>query len=310
MATFTKTTQNALGLLNVGAGVFNALRTTSRITTPLNNQREFNNIRNATLSNIRRYGVQKTNLAYLNIQIPQILSQAYKSSISELLLLASTRGDTFPLPGSALATSEIKRYGIGPVEKKPYLTIFNDITVDFIADSSGNIHKLFYMWMNSIINFTDLPRQGGKRDSFAGNTSTGKDPFTVEFKDEYKTRIVLRTFDEQQQLLADIFLENAFPVSLGEIQYNWNNESQLVRFPVTFNFTHWTYDLQSANFGFVPPRAENSNNQTNWVYQLLINYYPAIQALELASRKPQQVQDVLNIVNAGQTNLSPLTRYF
>jgi hypothetical protein len=206
-----------------------------------------------------------------------------------------------------IATSEIKRYGVGPIEKKPYLPIFNDMTIDFIADNNGDIHKFFYMWLNSIVNFTDLPREGGSKDQFG---TSSKDPFAVEFKDDYAIPVTIRTYSDFQKKLVDVTLENAFPVSIGEIQYNWNDENQLVRFPVTFSYTHWKYNIDDPDFKFASPKAEESKLNNDIIYQLLIKAYPAAQALELALRRPQQIQDVLNIVNAGRTGLSPITRYF
>lgn len=307
MATFTKTSQNILGAINLGASIGSALGLGSRYTTPQEDQKPFNSTRQNVLAGIRRFGIQKTNLAYLTFDLPNILKAVPGITSSQILLLTTSRADVFSVPNINFATSEIKRYGIGPLEKKPYLPIFNDITVDFIADNNGDIHKFFYMWMNGIINFLDLPREGGRRDQFG---LSQKDPFTIEFKDDYSIPLTIRTFSDFQKQLVEVVLEGAYPISIGEIQYNWNDESQLVRFPVTFTFTHWRYNIDAPEFQFATPSAEQSKLNGDIIYNLLIKAYPAAQALELAFRRPQQVQDVLNIVNAGRTSLSPLTRYF
>jgi len=306
MAEFTKTSQNILGLINAGAAIGSALGLGSRLKTPQPTQKKFNDIRADTLAGIRKFGIQKTNLGYVTFELPRLLL-GVPGVTPQITLLARSRAHTFPIPSVNFATSEIKRYGVGPVEKKPYLPLFTDINIDFIGDSEGDIHKFFYIWMNGIINFTDLPRNGGRKDLYG---SSSKDPFAIEFKDEYKTTLVMRTFNDMQEELTEIRLFNCFPVSLGEIQYNWGDENTLVRFPVSFNFTHWAYNQEDPKFRFSAPQVDVSKNNVDLVYQFLINAYPAAQAIELATRRPQQVQDVVNIVNAGRTRLSPITSYF
>jgi hypothetical protein len=161
--------------------------------------------------------------------------------------------------------------------------------------------------MNSIVNFFELPTENSKKDSFG---TSSKAPFTLEYKKNYTSKIVISLFNDTQGKSSEVILENAFPITLSEIQYDWGSESQLVRFTVGFNFTHWTYNIQDPSFGFSIPQVEKSSANFDFIYNTLIQLYPAAQALELASRRPQQVQDVLNIVNAGKTGLSPITRYF
>lgn len=307
MANFSKSAQNILGAISAGSALVSGVQGLlgSRRITPDADQQLYNGIREHVLADIRKWGIQKTNLGYVLMDVPTTLRNI--SNTQEVLFLAQRRADQFPIPGVQIATSELRRYGVGPFEKKPYLPTFADINIDFIGDSQGNIHKYFYMWLNSMVNFFEVPAENAKKDKF-GNSS--KNPFALEYKDNYKTRITILTFDENQKKMCEIYLHNAFPVSVGEIQYNWSDENQLVRFPVSFNYTHWTYNIDSENFGFSAPQVETSRAGFDFVYNFLIQLYPAAQALELATRRPQQIQDVLNIVNAGKTGLSPITRYF
>lgn len=311
MATFTKTAQGALGAISAGASILNAFGVGSTLKTPSPSQNNFNLLREGILADVRKYGIQKANLGYALIKMPNTLS--FVSGTERIILLAQNRADRFPIPSVSLATSDIRRYGIGPIEKKPYLPLFTDVSIDFIGDNSGNIHKFFYLWMNSIVNFFELPAENSKKDSFGGTSlvsQSNKSPFTLEYKQNYATNITLRMFSDNQEKTSDIILENAFPITLSEIQYDWGSENQLVRFTVGFTFTHWTYNISDPSFGFQIPQVEKSSANFDFIYNFLIQLYPAAQAIELASRRPQQVQDVLNIVNAGKTGLSPITRYF
>ena len=51
---------------------------------------------------------------------------------AKIAALATYRGDSFAQPGVSMATTEIKRYGVGPIERKPYLPIFTDQQFSFI----------------------------------------------------------------------------------------------------------------------------------------------------------------------------------
>lgn len=302
MAEFTKTAQTILGGISVGTSIATAFGIGSRLSSPSPSQQPFEDIRSQVYADVRRWGIRKANLGYVTFSVPNTLSTL--SNSKEILLLSQNRANQFPIPSVSLATSDIRRYGVGPFEKKPYLPTFTDVTIDFIGDSAGNIHKFFYIWMNNIVNFFELPRENSKKDVF------NKNPFAVEYKDNYTTRISLLTFSDNQEKATEVFLENAFPISISEIQYDWSNENQLVRFGVTFSFTHWTYDIQNSNFGFNVPQVETTSGNFDYVYNFLIQLYPAAQALELATRRPREIEDVLNIVNAGRTGLSPITRYF
>lgn len=309
----TRTIQDILAIANAGASIRQLFR--GDISTPEKiderKQNVFNDVRQQVLADVRKFGIQKSNLAYLAIrEVPKILQEVPgvgTSGTDGLLFLTRNRTDSFSIPAVSFATSDIKRYGIGPVEKKPYLPIFSDMTIDIIADSFGDIHRFFYMWMNGISNFFELPNENAPFDQYGASS---KHPFTMEYKDNYTTSLQIRTFSDSQEILCDVELMGAYPISIGEIQYNWNNQNELVRFPVTFTYVHWRYDYVSSKFGFNVFKQEQSKSNFDFVYNMLIQLYPAAQALQLATRRPQQVQDVLNIVNAGRTGLSPITRYF
>lgn len=307
MADFTKSAQTLLGGVALGASIAGALGFGSTLRTPTEKQGAFDQIRKDILSDVRKFGIQRTNLGYVSMGTPNILGRNGINLGDQFLGLISTRASQFAIPAVSLATSELRRYGVGPMEKKPYMPMFQDITLDFIGDSNGNLHKMFYIWMNGVVNFQKDPVENASRDLYG---SSSKHPYALEYKDNYKTVIVVRTFNDNQELLSDIQLHDAYPVSIGEIQYNWADENSLVRIPVTFTYTRWSYDTENPKFGLVGGGIETSSSGFDFVYKALSQIYPAAQAIELATRRPSQIQDVLKIVNAGKSGLSPITRYF
>jgi hypothetical protein len=238
-------------------------------------------------------------MAHIVFDPPKIFGSELKVSGSKkIAALATYRADTFTQPGVSMATTEVKRYGVGPIERKPYLPIFTDQTFSFINDSDGLIHKFFYLWMNGIVSFDELPRGNSQDDIFQ------KLPFEVEYKDEYKTTLSLYVYNEVQRNVGVIKLENAYPIFLGDVQRGWADQNQLVRFPVTFTYSHWRYeDLPET----LDPQAFNVNTGGKGLSlsQSIMKYAAILQTIS-STKKPQNVNDILNVVNSGSTILKTL----
>ena len=295
MANFNKTLQQVIGYTSL-LGVLN--RGTGN-TTPNPSQQNYRNFSDSVRANIRKHGIQKTSMAHIVFDPPKILGTLEKiAGAKKIAALATYRGDTFAQPGISMATTEIKRYGIGPIERKPYLPIFTDQQFSFINDSDGLIHKFFYLWMNGIVGFDALPQQSAARDIF------NKLPFEVEYKDHYKTTIDMYIYNEVQHKVGVLKLENAYPIFLGDVQRGWADMSQLVRFPVTFTYSHWRYEdlpntLEPDAFIRQSPGRNLSMSQT------LLKYASVIQTIS-STKRPQNVNDILNVVNTGSTILKTL----
>src|SRR6478736_655383 len=69
--------------------------------------------------------------------------------------------DTASLPGVALTTRDVARYGYGVREKRPFANIFQDLNFVFYADGGtdpdrpniGTNWNFFTTWVRSIVNF-------------------------------------------------------------------------------------------------------------------------------------------------------------
>lgn len=294
MADFNKTLQQVIGYTSL-LGVLN--RGTNSTADPL--KEGYKNFSDSVRANIRKHGIQKTSMAHIVFDPPKIFgSQLKVAGAKKIAALATYRADAFTQPGVSMATTEIKRYGIGPIERKPYLPIFTDQQFSFINDSDGLIHKFFYLWMNGIVGFDALPRGNSQEDIFK------KLPFEVEYKDEYKTTIDLYVYNEVQHKVGVLKLENAYPIFLGDVQRGWGDTSQLVRFPVTFTYSHWRYeDLPET----LDPQAFNVNTGGKGLSlgQSIMKYAAVLQTIS-ATKKPQNVNDILNVVNSGSTILKTL----
>lgn len=235
------------------------------------------------LGEFRNRSFSRTNLFEVTIRPPLIMTG---DRIDQVIHLYA---DSVTIPGLNFATSETRRYGYGPIEKKPYAPIFNDITISFLVDGTGNIYKYFYKWMNRIV-ASDQYINGNS----ASNNGLGA--FEVEYKDDYKSQIGISTFDEAGNGVLTSQLVDAIPITLSDTQLSWSENDQIMRLNMTFTyFQHVLVDTESKEpvSGITKPLSG---------LQQIVKAGTAIQTLASIG-KPKSVGDVLNVINNTKTIL-------
>lgn len=310
MATISESINGVLAKTRDVAGVANVVRSVlpPSLSGPLD--RLFGDSRttglqsekglNVFFSNLNRLrGVQKTSHFYVRLPIPykllndkaiqNIQSQSMSISGSDQAREIGLLCEACSLPGVSLNTSEIRRYGIGVQEKRPYLPTFTDQSFSFIGDNTGKIHRFFYLWMNSIVRYNAYPTQ-------AGSKFIGLEPFEVEYDKNttgipnYKVDIIITTVDETNRVINELQLFNAYPIFLGDVQLNWSETDSFVRFPVTFTFSHWRLEKIDVSDVLKTQKAEPT------LLDRLIKGATALQVLA-SLKKPTGVGDIINVVN-------------
>lgn len=232
-------------------------------------------------------GLQRSSLFYVTIPNPKIL----RADIGPILLPFLT--ETASLPGVSLATSDIRRYGVGPIERKPYSAVFTDTQMTFFGDASGTVHKFFYKWMTGMLKFdNDMAGKPGYNNLR---------PYEVEYKNDYKVDITITTIDEKTRTLMEFKLYDAYPIALGDVAMSWGETDGFIRIPVTFTFLRWkrtdiSLDLDEAFSGLS-------------TVQKILKAGTAIQTLA-SLRKPGNVADIVNIVNNTKTAVGGVLKLF
>ena len=147
------------------------------------------------------------------IPIPVPLLPYYSSGASQL----SLRCEQSELPSRALATAD-RKIGSVPVQKFPYLSLYNDINLTFLV-SGDMTEKLFFdAWLN-IINPTSN--------------------FNFNYKKDYCTEIVIRQYDMSNNLTYDVLLIDAYPIAVNQLDLDWSNDG-VHKLSVVFAYTYWT----------------------------------------------------------------------
>ena len=211
---------------------------------------------------IESKGVMRTNTFHVSFAAPPTLRDGVATLrdgvVSNLLDNRATdapmdrislRCESVQLPGMGLANIDgPPRFGYGPIETVPYGAVFEDITCTFLVDASGDIHRFFYRWMNTIVNFHARGQSvketyGPIRDMKA---------YEVNFKDNFVTDLVIDVYDTstginttapgattdrtgQKVMTAKVY--RAFPKIIPSLDMSWNATDEIVRLPIPFSYT-------------------------------------------------------------------------
>lgn len=244
------------------------------------------------LSAVNKYqGLARTNHFYVSVPTPPVvatLGGSERLTSREIPFLCESAS----LPGVSLATSEVRRYGSGVIEKKPYAPIFTDQAFTFYGDNTGAVHKFFYSWLNGIVKYDERIPVGrmGKNNAF---------PFEVEYKTEYAVDITITCINEADQTISEVVLQDAYPIFLGDVSLSWSENDSFVKFPVTFTYYNWKLTTMNVNAAIRSPQ----NNLST--IQRLVKAGTAIQTLATL-RRPSGVADIVNVIGNSRIALGGL----
>lgn len=132
--------------------------------------------------------------------------------------------DSANIPGISLQTFEVRRQGIGNIEKAAWGAAFTDLDLSFRVDQKSQVWKFFKNWMELIYSY---------------NISVGT-LHELEYKDNYATAISLFVYNEIEPDYPTIIIDfqDAFPIAMPDIGLNWGS-SDIMRFNIRFNYRSW-----------------------------------------------------------------------
>ena len=144
---------------------------------------------------------------------------AYYSTARNL----SFRCESAELPSVTFETLEQKIYG--PTEKYPRQKNYNESTLTFmVSDDMGE--KLFFdAWMELI------------------NPSS---TYNFPYKRDYSTEISINQYDVGGEESYSISLEDAFPISVNQLDLDWSNVESYHKLSVVFAYKSWTNNSFSS----------------------------------------------------------------
>lgn len=187
---------------------------------------------------INKNGVLQTNKFLVRFSSPRSISRlsiqgvgSSRATSSERLI--QLRAEQARLPGVALTTADINRYGVGPFQKIPYNVQFTDTSITFLADKKAEIYNYFYTWLSSIFDFSGMN---------SGRLSSSTPSYTADYKENYSTDIEVEIYDNYGNKVSVVKMKQAFPVSMNDIPLNWNQQNELLKITVGFSFRDWSVE--------------------------------------------------------------------
>lgn len=217
-------------------------------------------------SSVEKNGVLRSNRFIAFFNLPKYL-QDQKGQYGYEDGLISLRCETAQLPGLNLTTIDQPRIGWGPTEGMPHNLAYSEITLTFLMDAQSKIHRLFYDWLNTIVNF-----QGSRGQSSLDKTwnvgSNQAYAYEVGYKDDYTTDVLISVYDNYasptelgegtpgyaseygNNPVMNVRMFKAYPKSLPNIDLSWGANDELVRLSIPFSFTDFTVDYPVSGTTF------------------------------------------------------------
>lgn len=155
------------------------------------------------------------------------------------------RCDSATLPGVSFASADgPPRLGYGPAEKHPYNPMFDDLSLTFMVDAGSKIHKMFYDWVSSVVNFEGY----GARtlDKPSTRNPTVAQAYEVGYRDKYSCILTLKVFNTSGTQTMTFLAYNAFPMALPQVGMNWS-EGDILRLTIPFAYTDFTVNYADFN---------------------------------------------------------------
>jgi hypothetical protein len=135
----------------------------------------------------------------------------------------SMRCEATQLPGRSFETT-VKKMGSAPVEKFPYHTMYNEVTLNFIVSDDMKEKVFFDAWMELINPTTD---------------------YNFQYKGNYAVDVSINQYDVENKLTYSAILHEAFPIDVNQLDLDWSADG-FHKLAVVFTFKQWQNNTVSS----------------------------------------------------------------
>lgn len=183
-------------------------------------------------------GIQRPSLFQVTLTLPTTLLPIYVGTVQDITFLCIEG----IIPGASVDSMPVFRYGYGPLEKMPFIPVFNDVTYLFIGDGAGFIKNFFRTWQRSIVEYCSEDNPSIPALASPNQTNLGMLPYFLNYKNDYSTVINISSWQVTGTQLSDtVNLRQAFPINVADLTYNWDNSNDYEIIPVTFSYRDVSY---------------------------------------------------------------------
>ena len=172
------------------------------------------------LAKANRFNVMFTppDLTLFNLDLQGLLQKALTDNLNPKNVLNDPRDisllcDSVSMPGKQISTIDYQ--SVRQSVKVPYGTVQDDVELGFLLTNDYHMKTVFDKWINSIVD---------------------ADKYCVAYKKDITCDVVIQQLDEKDTPIYGVKLEEAFPVSMSNIELSNQSENTVQRLNVSFTY--------------------------------------------------------------------------
>jgi len=142
------------------------------------------------------------------------------------------------LPGLAMRTVDINRFGIGVSEKMPFSANYTDISLTFLMDRYAQGYNFWYTWFNYVFGINGEESSSNIYGT-TNNSGNKRSFYTAEYKDNYSATITITVYDSEGQPNLQVTLLKAYPISVNDVPLSWTDNNNLIKLTAGITFREW-----------------------------------------------------------------------
>lgn len=198
-------------------------------------------------SNIQSKGILKNSLYEVIVTPPQILNQNQLLTGNQTLSNQSLTNDikfrttNVNLPGYDIKTVNIRRYGVGPIQKYPSTNEFSELSFSILCDKDSNIWKFWHEWCRLVFH-----GQGSSDTSNPNGINTTAKYFS-HFRDEYSSTLQINIYEQAGNESIKYIFNSAYPASISGVPLNWNPTNGLIQLTILIIYKDYSVENLSTS---------------------------------------------------------------
>jgi Straboviridae tail tube protein Gp19 len=179
---------------------------------------------------------------------PTAISEVVGSATSEL----SYQAKGAEIPASTLGIVEVGYFG--RKIKVAGDRSFADWTVNVMCDEDMVSRSFFEAWSDGINTM-----ESNVRETSAVNESPGSGNIQAGYKVDQQ----ITQYGKDGTVLRSYTMVGAWPAEVGAIQLDWDNQNQIITFPVRFAYDFWLPVIETGRGGAISSYAAAANSAQN-----------------------------------------------
>jgi len=232
------------------------------------------------------------------LQVPNLCAVKFKPNEKQINFgrgkydTLTLLGYKFAIPTLNLVTSEIRRAGFGPNERRVTNFAPSTVAIEFFLDNDNNVLDFLNEWAINHVNY-----QSGNLQEVAKLKNGIEANFgEVGYYDNYAMGLDIEVYDPAKNKIITYQVIDASILSIGTIELGWQQNNELTTLSVQLAYRAITPVTSEPQ---TPSEAPGGGKGMN-LFQFINKMKGAVEVVKSFER-PSNVQDALNLINNAKT---------